>query len=91
MTTAIAVYNSDGCVGRCDARCHYASSPDCDCICGGRLHGTKGNAIAQNTVDLLGKDYAEFERRALDAFAGRNGHQASDLRVENAEQQKLFA
>jgi hypothetical protein len=36
MTTVLAVYNSRGVVGRCDARCHDATSADCDCICGGR-------------------------------------------------------
>lgn len=55
MTTAIAVYTSEGCVGRCDARCHEASKTDCDCVCGGRLHGCgRDNAIAQNTEWLLG-------------------------------------
>lgn len=24
MTTVLAVYNSEGCVGRCDANCHDA-------------------------------------------------------------------
>ena len=34
MATVIKVGN-----GRCDARCHEAKQPDCDCICGGRYHG----------------------------------------------------
>jgi len=37
--TIIAVYNSRGCVGRCDAKCHNATKPDCRCICGGAFHG----------------------------------------------------
>ncbi len=78
MTTAIAVYNSEGCVGRCDARCHYATSPECDCICGGRLHGTGRNAIAQNTRDLLGAELAA----ELEAFARRNGYDVAELRAE---------
>jgi len=27
VTTLIAVYNSEGCVGRCDARCYEAAEP----------------------------------------------------------------
>jgi hypothetical protein len=44
VTTVIAVYNSEGCVGRCDANCHNARSRDCDCICGGQNHGQHGLA-----------------------------------------------
>jgi hypothetical protein len=87
VTTAIAVYNSDGCVGRCDAKCHYASCRDCDCICGGRLHGSRATAIEQNTRDLLGDDVAE----QLKAFAARNGYQAEELRLEFPDlQAELF-
>jgi len=79
MTTAIAVYNSDGCVGRCDARCHNATSPDCDCICGGRLHGIGAtNAIAENTRHHLGDNLTA----ALRAFAERRGHDPGALRAE---------
>lgn len=85
MATAIAVYNSEGCVGRCDARCHEAQSPDCDCICGGRLHGVgASSAIEQNTRDILGDDVAD----ALQAFAKRNGHKASELRLERHDDQQ---
>lgn len=45
MTTVLAVYNSEGVVGRCDARCHDATTADCDCICGGANHG-RGTAVA---------------------------------------------
>lgn len=49
MTTLIAVYNSEGLVGRCDAKCYEAEHPDCDCICGGMNHGAgKGQAV-ENT------------------------------------------
>ena len=37
--TLIAAYNSGGCVGRCDANCHNAKEPHCDCICHGAYHG----------------------------------------------------
>ena len=53
MSTLIAVYNSEGCVGRCDGRCYDATEPECDCICGGRNHGVGlGQALA-NTEDLV--------------------------------------
>lgn len=49
MSTLIAVYNSDGCVGRCDAKCHDAKEPGCDCICGGRNHGVGRERALENT------------------------------------------
>ena len=49
MTTLIAAYNSDGCVGRCDARCHQATTPECDCICGGMNHSVGLRRAAANT------------------------------------------
>ncbi len=32
---------------RCDARCHNAEEPECDCMCEGRFHG-KGLIELQN-------------------------------------------
>jgi hypothetical protein len=87
MTTAIAVYNSDGCVGRCDARCHYATTADCNCVCGGRLHGTGRGAIEQNARDLFGDDFAD----RLKAFADRHGLDADGLRVETPPTQAELA
>jgi hypothetical protein len=52
MTTLIAVYNSEGCAGRCDARCYDAAEPECDCICGGRNHGAGQEQALDNTRDL---------------------------------------
>lgn len=45
MATIISAYNGYGQVRRCDARCHEAVTPDCDCICGGAFHGV-GSRIA---------------------------------------------
>lgn len=84
MTTAIAVYDSDGCVGRCDARCHEATSDACRCICGGALHGAGGAAAASAILGALGADadllarYAELRELDLDG-----------LRIEHA-QGRLF-
>ena len=35
----IEVWNSEGLVGRCDARCYNAKEVHCECICGGKNHG----------------------------------------------------
>ena len=43
MATIIKVGN-----GRCDARCHEAKKPECDCVCGGRYHG----ALLQGPAEL---------------------------------------
>lgn len=42
--TLILAGNSDGTFGRCDARCHDAENPKCDCICGGLYHGKKSGS-----------------------------------------------
>jgi predicted RNase H-like HicB family nuclease len=52
MTTLIAVYNSEGCVGRCDAKCYNASSPDCDCVCQGANHGAGLMTAMANTQEM---------------------------------------
>lgn len=52
MTTVIAAYNSDGCIGRCDSKCHDAMYPDCDCICGGKNHGVGLKQAIQNNQDV---------------------------------------
>jgi hypothetical protein len=76
VTTAIAVYDSDGLVGRCDATCHNAKEPTCRCICGGRLHGVGAeNAVEQNTRDMLGDDLVDDLRR----FADERGLNPDDL------------
>lgn len=49
MTTLIAVYNSDGCVGRCDARCYNAHDDVCECICNGKNHGAGKDRAMDNT------------------------------------------
>jgi hypothetical protein len=52
MSTLIAVYNSEGCVGRCDAKCYDATEPECDCICGGKNHGAGKQRATDNTREL---------------------------------------
>jgi hypothetical protein len=50
MATLVSLYNSDGCIGRCDARCYNATGRKCECICDGRNHG-RGLAIARETTE----------------------------------------
>ena len=49
MSTLISVYNSDGCVGRCDAKCYEAECEVCNCICGGVNHGVGLSKAQDNT------------------------------------------
>lgn len=58
MATIISVYNSNGFVGRCDAKCHNAVTPDCRCICGGAFHGV-GSEIALEDRFTLSEDEVE--------------------------------
>jgi len=61
MATLIAAYNSEGCYGRCDAKCYNAKYPDCDCICGGRNHGVGLKQAMQNTSELAEQWMDEYK------------------------------
>lgn len=64
MTTVLAVHNSSGCVGRCDANCHDAKHEKCTCICGGKNHGKGSEQAIRNVIDdavgLLVDDLKQF-------------------------------
>jgi len=71
MTTLIAVYNSEGCVGRCDAKCYNAVHPDCQCVCGSANHGAglqramdNTRAMAEEWVDRYARERNLSEYRA---------------------------
>jgi hypothetical protein len=66
--TLIAVYSSEGYVGRCDAKCYTATEPECDCICGRANHGA---GLAQATENT--RQYAEV---MIEKYAGAKGLQA---------------
>ena len=51
--TLMEMHNSDGLVGRCDAKCYEATHPDCDCICGGMNHGAGRQKALDNTREHL--------------------------------------
>jgi len=80
MTTLISVHNSDGCVGRCDAKCYNATGPDCDCICGGRNHGAGKQRAMDNT--------REMAEQWIDEYAKRQGLKDYDAAV-NADVYQL--
>jgi hypothetical protein len=64
VSTLLAVYNSEGCVGRCDAKCYQAVGGKCDCICGGRNHGAGYTQAADNTRELASRWVADVRRRS---------------------------
>lgn len=76
MTTVLVVYSSQGCIGRCDAQCHNAAKPGCDCICGGRNHGVGHQQAIENNREWGGPSRKELER-----FAKLHGYDAKDLKV----------
>lgn len=84
MTTLISVYTSDGCVGRCDAKCYLAKHPRCRCVCGGANHGVGLNRAIANTTERAEQwldQYAKAEE--LDQYT-------FDVLVKNSSQLALF-
>lgn len=59
MSTLISVH-SEGCVGRCDAKCYNAKHDVCVCICGGRNHGVGHNRAVENTRQLTENLFKKF-------------------------------
>lgn len=72
MCTLIIVGNSEG-QRRCDARCHDAITPTCDCVCGGRFHGKKTGS------DELKESVQEFGHEMLTRLEAE-GHDCQGLR-----------
>lgn len=54
MATIMTWGNSEGTKGRCDAKCHEAAGPICECMCVGRFHGA---ALRPGGIDKAVKDY----------------------------------
>jgi hypothetical protein len=59
MTTLIEVRNSEGVVGRCDAKCYNATDARCVCICGGANHGAGYAQAVENTADMVERSLEE--------------------------------
>ena len=53
MTTLIHCQGAGA--GRCDAKCYNATSPHCDCVCGGMNHGVGREQAQDNTRELAGE------------------------------------
>ena len=63
----MVVMSGEGCVGRCDARCHNAKTEECDCCCAGAFHGrglTTALAGAAARGAELCADYIERKQLA---------------------------
>lgn len=62
MVTLMSWGNSEGTKGRCDAKCHNAKDPDCDCMCGGRYHGGASDGTLSERVKQYGEEILEGAR-----------------------------
>ena len=92
MTTLIAVYNSEGCVGRCDARCYEAKNGTCHCICGGKNHRAGLKQAAQNTLEGAGlgdEELEQFMRRQV--AKGKGGELCVVNRLDQPDARKARA
>lgn len=61
--TLIEVRNSEGVVGRCNALCYEATTPDCQCVCGGANHGAGQQRAMDNTRQMAENWIEEYARR----------------------------
>lgn len=61
--TLIAVYNSEGCLGRCNALCYEATTPNCECVCGGANHGAGQKQAIDNTRHMAEGWIEQYARR----------------------------
>ncbi|MCX5713035.1 MAG: hypothetical protein NTY47_08310 [Candidatus Omnitrophica bacterium] len=52
MATLIELRNSDGSIGRCDAKCYEALDQQCTCVCKGRNHGAGLKQAQDNTIKM---------------------------------------
>lgn len=50
MVTLIAVYNQNGCLGRCTEYCYDDVDAACDCVCHGMNHGVGFAVAVKNTA-----------------------------------------
>jgi hypothetical protein len=72
VTTLIHVGNSEGTVGRCDAKCYEAHGGECSCICGGINHGKGLEEARENTLALA--------KEQIEAIQARGGYIADEIR-----------
>jgi hypothetical protein len=86
MTTLMSWGNSEGIKGRCDASCHNAMGPDCECMCGGRFHGRGTNGTLDQAVREF---WSEVEVKAI-ARAKAEGYTVSFTDDRPIELMPLF-
>jgi hypothetical protein len=67
MATLLAAHNSEGCIGRCDAKCYNAESAECHCICGGANHGVGYKQAVDNTREMAERWIEEYTKQHPDA------------------------
>lgn len=79
--TVMSWGNSEGVKGRCDAKCHNASEPHCDCMCGGRYHGTTRNGTFDEVRKAHGQEILESarERAAAEGMDVKNFMEVGQL------------
>lgn len=66
MTTLMQWGNSDGIQGRCDDKCHSATNPHCECMCGGRFHGASlKDGGLEKQVELYQDEVVEYANKRL--------------------------
>lgn len=78
--TLISTHNSDGCTGRCDAKCYNATEEACDCCCGGMNHG-KG---LQTAMELT----SQYAEKVIENWEAE--HPEEKIEIE-PQQLELFA
>ena len=81
MATLIYASNSDGCIGKCDAKCYDAKEPHCDCICGGRNHGVGYNKAVDNTREYADEMMKQYEKDHPGAECQLNHMEVSQLKL----------
>jgi len=70
------VYNSEGCIGRCDATCYEAKRAKCHCICGGRNHSAGRLRGEENVRARVGLELEDVKR-----FAEHRGFKCEELKA----------
>lgn len=66
MSTVMSWGDNNGTRGRCDDKCHSATKPDCQCMCGGRYHGAnlKPGGLRKAVEDFQEEVIREAKKRA---------------------------
>jgi hypothetical protein len=78
--TLIAVYTSEGCIGRSDSKCYEATEPACTCVCGGANHGAGLAQATDNTRRYAEAWLAKYAgERNLTEYRGELGQAVEQL------------